>query len=295
MLYATDFTAAAQVTATAADVLKGKLFVTSSGVLTEGTMGSADPGPSSESSSTSMLTASSFTLFGRTTAEPQDVRSGKLFVDRTGTLQTGTYGGASVTIYCDDVQDPPVIYYRTVKNGVYGLWTLYIFGTALDAATQRVEFKGTHWGNYENPCHFVTTGRVNSGGDLRSLTGSSVKNLKNLFKDCEGLLSAPDMPYEELSPGCFHGIFRNTGIYESPYLPAASLVPNCYDYMFYDCRNLHKVTVGFTDWGDDSSSTAYATNQWLCGNVPATGIFEAPPALPARTGDCSYIPWNYEV
>lgn len=313
MLYATEFTAAVYVTATAEDVRKGKLFVTSSGVLTEGTMGEALP---EESSSSGLFTATSLTLFGRTTAEASDVREGKVFVDRTGAIVVGTYGASSssqssfsyssssqssssivdsVTIYCDDIQNPPVIYYRTVQDGTPGEWILYNYGTVLNVRPHRIELKGEYWGDYENPCHFVTTGSVNSGGDIRSLAGDTVKHtgyLKGLFKNNPSLKSAPAVPYTELKEECFKEMFYNTGIKEAPYLPAINLVRDCYAYMFYNNRSLKKVSVGFTDWGDASDSTVYATDQWLCGDVPDTGIFIAPPALPRRTGDCNYIPWD---
>lgn len=205
---------------------------------------------------------------------------------------------STVAIYCDDIQNPPVIYYRAVQDGTPGEWTLYTFGTVLDVSSHRIELKGEYWGDYENPCHFVMTGSVRSGGDIRTLTGDTIKHtgyLKNLFKDCTSLKTAPELPYTELQAECYKGMFQNTGISTTPYLPATTLAPNCYEYMFYDSKDLGTVTVGFTDWGEENNSTAYATNQWLCGAVPGDGHFIAPPELPIRPYDCSYNPWSADT
>lgn len=200
---------------------------------------------------------------------------------------------STVTIYCDDIQNPPVIYYRTVQNGVPSEWILYVFGTALDVSSHRIELKGEYWGDYENPCHFVMTGSVKSGGDIRTLTGPEIKHtgyLKGLFKNNPSMKSAPRIPYTDLKEECFKEMFYNTGIKEAPHLPAMNLVRDCYASMFYNDSSLRKVSVGFTDWGDYSNSTPYGTAQWLCGEVAESGIFTAPVSLP-KICDCEHDPW----
>ena len=106
-----------------------------------------------------------------------------------------------------------------------------------------------------NYVQFVMTGKIEASGNVNSMLSSGFENLtslsgynyafKRLFKDCESLTQAPE-------------------------LPATTLVYACYYYMFAVCRSLKEVRVSATTIAN------YALTGWLSG-VSATGDFYCDP------------------
>ncbi len=62
---------------------------------------------------------------------------------------------------------------------------------------------------------------------------------QGLFKGCETLVSAPELPATELSEGCYSRMFSGcSSLEEAPSLPASEVLNACYEIMFYDCTSL---------------------------------------------------------
>lgn len=60
-----------------------------------------------------------------------------------------------------------------------------------------------------------------------------------LFAGCKLLLSAPDLPAETLSVGCYAKMFQScTSLTATPQLPATNLAGRCYGDMFLGCTSL---------------------------------------------------------
>ena len=109
----------------------------------------------------------------------------------------------------------------------------------------------------------------------------------SMFQGCTGLTSAPELPAVTLAPSCYRSMFQDcTGLTSAPELPAVTLASNCYSEMFYGCTHLSLIRVHFIAWGTQ-------TNTWV-GNVPSTGTFYKPSALPEGFGN-SKIPTGWTV
>lgn len=162
------------------------------------------------------------------------------------------------------------------KNGV--VWTNITATTAgaeiAVAAGDVLKFKGTGPTGIDtsNYCYFgVADGATfNATGSVMSLIGGDDFVLSDycfyqLFKDCLGLLSAPELPATILVESCYYEMFRGctgltiapelpsttlasycysgmfqgcTALTRAPELPATTLAPGCYNYLFYDCTGL---------------------------------------------------------
>ena len=87
-----------------------------------------------------------------------------------------------------------------------------------------------------------------------------------MFNGCINLTEAPELPSTTLADSCYYGMFqRCTSLIIAPILPATNLneVSDCYDYMFFKCRNLNKVIC----YALNNTSDTY---KWLFG-VSTTG------------------------
>lgn len=61
----------------------------------------------------------------------------------------------------------------------------------------------------------------------------------SMFKDCENLTSAPELPATTLSAGCYYSMFDGcANLTSAPELPATTLADGCYSNMFYRCYSL---------------------------------------------------------
>jgi hypothetical protein len=62
---------------------------------------------------------------------------------------------------------------------------------------------------------------------------------RNMFRDCTGLTTAPELPATTLTDYCYRSMFYGcTGLATPPELPATTLAQYCYSYMFSGCTNL---------------------------------------------------------
>ena len=89
--------------------------------------------------------------------------------------------------------------------------------------------------------------KVTCTGDIRTLLDhESYKTVATdqarfcyLFKNCEAMTSAPDLPAEALADNCYQSMFSNcTNLVKAPALPAETLNKFCYENMFEGCTNL---------------------------------------------------------
>lgn len=97
----------------------------------------------------------------------------------------------------------------------------------------------------------------------------------NMFNRAVNLASPPSLTAATtLAVGCYFNMFYNQTantaftVNESYFLPAETLVQDCYRQMFFNCRNLNKVTSLATSGINTNNSTA----NWLK-NVAASGTF----------------------
>ena len=62
-----------------------------------------------------------------------------------------------------------------------------------------------------------------------------------MFSQCTNLIQAPELPAKILEEYCYSGIFSGcTNLTQAPELPAKILASGCYASMFYNCTNLTK-------------------------------------------------------
>ena len=60
-----------------------------------------------------------------------------------------------------------------------------------------------------------------------------------MFRDCTGLISAPELPATTLTSWCYTGMFWGcTSLTTAPELPAYNIDERCYYYMFKNCYSL---------------------------------------------------------
>lgn len=63
----------------------------------------------------------------------------------------------------------------------------------------------------------------------------------SIFKNCEGLITAPELPATTLADACYgHMFYGCTNLKTAPELPATTLEPLCYYSMFVGCTSLIK-------------------------------------------------------
>ena len=93
---------------------------------------------------------------------------------------------------------------------------------------------------------FTMTGSIAASGDVTSLLDrKGVDKLpayafNSLFNNCTALTSAPSLPATTLAPYCYQYMFQGcTGLTTvQATLPATTLFSNCYSYMFKHCTSL---------------------------------------------------------
>ena len=113
----------------------------------------------------------------------------------------------------------------------------------------------THISNNQNNCWSFTmtgTGTVQAGGNIVSLLDVTCQKttlaglpqhvFTGLFKGCEKLTKAPELPFNSLSQFCYMNMFEGTGISVAPELPATTIPDGAYMGMFRNCRNLMTVS-----------------------------------------------------
>lgn len=111
-----------------------------------------------------------------------------------------------------------------------------------------------------------------------------------LFKDCDKLTHAPDLPATSLAHNCYYEMFMGcTSLTEAPTLPSVTTVSQCYYRMFYGCTNLGYVKCLATD-----ISGAGCTDNWLYG-VASEGTFVKSASMTGWTDGASGIPSGWTV
>lgn len=97
----------------------------------------------------------------------------------------------------------------------------------------------------------------------------------NMFSGCIGLVKAPELPATELSDGCYSNMFgKCSSLTKAPILPAKILTPHCYEYMFIFCNSLNEITCLATD----ISATDCLTS-WVYGGASYEGTFYKAPGV----------------
>ncbi len=99
-----------------------------------------------------------------------------------------------------------------------------------------------------NYYHFTIPKKVAASGNIMSLMDKTCSKVSlegaafafyDLFKDCTGLMSAPELPATELASSCYSIMFSGcTGLTSAPELPATTLDGACYSFMFSGCTGL---------------------------------------------------------
>lgn len=113
---------------------------------------------------------------------------------------------------------------------------------------------------------------------------------KNMFKNCTGMVIAPNLLAVTLTDSCYSNMFYGcTSLVESPELSAATLDDNCYEYMFYGCSSLTDIKCLATD----ITATGCTTN-WVNG-VASSGTFVKDSTMSSWTTGNNGIPTNWTV
>ena len=186
---------------------------------------------------------------------------------KSGSPTPATYGGLRFTAEADNstvqltaVGSAPVVTLVKSFDGVN--WEDYAVGEVIElpsigkyvylaAGESGNETFGSSTSNYHK---FVINGPVEASGDITSLISF-------------------DLEHTTLATHCYSNMFKGcTGLTSAPELPATTLAVNCYSNMFNGCTKLSLIKVHFTAWGTQTSA-------WV-GNVPSTGTFYKPSALP---------------
>ena len=132
--------------------------------------------------------------------------------------------------------------------------------------------KGTAsvWNEYSTITFTDKNVKVACTGDIRTLLNWRNYNIVetyhakfcSLFKNCNVLTSAPELPATTLAGFCYDGMFSGcTSLTAAPELKATKLVASCYDNMFYGCTKLSTVTM-LAPSDQISNATRYCYN-WL--------------------------------
>ena len=211
-----------------------------------------------------------------------------------------TAEAANSSVQLTAVGSPPAVTLVKSFDGIN--WEAYAVGEVIDLPSTgdlvylaAGEGGNESFGSSTSAYHkFVINGLVAASGDITSLRRFDLIQTKlanycynSMFNGCTGLTSAPELPATKLANYCYRLMFNGcTGLTSAPELPATTLAPSCYSSMFSGCTRLSLIKVHFTAWGTQ-------TNTWV-GNVPSTGTFYKPSALPEEFST-SKIPTGWTV
>ena len=150
---------------------------------------------------------------------------------------------------------------------------------------------------------FIINGRCNLRGNCMSMVfgDSGYKNndlselyapFSNMFKDCTGIVSVEPtfLPATTLVDNCYEHMFEGcTSLVTAPELPATTLANNCYNSMFYGCSNLNYIKMLATD-----ISAIGCFDFWVI-DVASTGTFVKNAAMTSLPAGSSGIPEGWTV
>lgn len=131
-------------------------------------------------------------------------------------------------------------------------WNPYTIGEAIYLLKNEVSFRAGETGNEgfskgkDNYYQFNISGEVAAKGNIMSLLDRNCTRnnvpanaFAFLFKDCQSLTSAPDLPAMNLAASCYYSMFEScTSLTETPTLSATVLTEGCYSTMFKGCTSL---------------------------------------------------------
>ena len=161
--------------------------------------------------------------------------------------------GATVSMEIVGEVDAPSLKYSTNKLD----WIDFDFSNPVTITLENVDDR-VYWRNTGKTDHFSINGdnyihfvlgekKIAAVGNIMSLIDSSCKSVvipsrycfPSLFDSCTSLVSAPELPAEELAYGCYYKMFLNcSSLVKAPKLPATELAPQCYRSMFNSCSSL---------------------------------------------------------
>lgn len=120
----------------------------------------------------------------------------------------------------------------------------------------------------------------------------------NMFSDCTNLTTPPALPATTLADYCYYFMFFNSGVTTVPELPATTLTNYCYTAMFANCTNLVSIprlpATTLTNY-------CYANMFNVCPNIKLSdqqwGIYQTPYMIPSSwwwtTGNGS-LNWMFD-
>ena len=119
-------------------------------------------------------------------------------------------------------------------------WTSWDLSSISIAKGSSLYMRGHNEGAINGIGMFTMTGNIRASGSVMSIydnTGITTEILQSkifmdLFRDCQALKSAPELPATTLSVQCYSSMFCNSGIQSCPNLPATVMADECYSNMF---------------------------------------------------------------
>lgn len=164
-------------------------------------------------------------------------------------------------------------------------WNPYIIGEVIYLLKNEVSFRAGETGNEvfskgkDDYYQFKISGAIAARGNAMSLLDRNCTRnnvpanaFAFLFKDCQSLTSAPDLPAMNLAASCYYSMFEScTSLTETPTLPATELASGCYSWMFSSCTNLTEAP--------SLPATRLAEYCYLCMFKGCTSLTRAPELL----------------
>ena len=133
--------------------------------------------------------------------------------------------------------------------------------------------------------------RLTAQGFETTTTGESKNYYKSMFHGCSSLTRAPEMhPVMTLRRGCYHFMFKKCEkLEEAPELPATTLAQDCYQEMFSGCKKLRYIKCLATNTGAQGCLTNWVKD------VASTGIFVKDATMTGWTTGTGGIPNGWTV
>lgn len=209
--------------------------------------------------------------------------------------------------------------YYSINNG--NTWSQLNTSVSLSTG-EKVIFKGIATANNASDgtvkFNDIISGRFNVSGNIMSLvygddfigqttfpsvfTNYGSWGFNGLFSEQDKLISAENLilPVTTLIPNCYQMMFYGcTSLITAPELPATTLVRGCYDYMFHSCSSLNYIKCLATSitWYDDSIDEGYdrsCAENWVYGVANSGTFIKASSATGWETGD-NGIPSGWTV
>lgn len=128
-------------------------------------------------------------------------------------------------------------------------WTTLAGTEAMQSVDKKLYLrgKGNTYFSGRQGVYWVLSERADCDGNIQTLLDwenppTSIPTPScygEMFKFCENLTSAPQLPATTLTNSCYDQMFSDcTNLLTAPELPATTLIYNCYAHMFNNCTNL---------------------------------------------------------